>query len=368
MNFEYLISRLHKDKRIRIGAHAFFWLGELFLNWYSTTISFNTYNKMGDQFIWQLAIVNTLNLMLVYYPLIYAIIPILKARRYISGIFGIAFLLITYSLGSVLSEKAVLLNCSHCMALLKENKDGYYYFLHRDWLNRFFAKLASMGVLISLVFSISVPVAIKIALGSFRQQLAAVQLAKENVELEFNFLKSQVNPHFLFNALNNIYGLILKKETTIAAETVARLAEFMRYTLHCPESDRMPVQKEVRLLADYIDLEKIRLNHTAVNFELVDEGEKHFLPSLLFMPLIENAFKYSADQSGAAIDIKLSLSTNTLQLDISNTIDPNRQLSAAGGIGLQNLKKRLELYYPGNYRYEAIDTDLYYTAKLRIKL
>ena len=254
------------------------------------------------------------------------------------------------------------------MSLLKENKDGYYHFLQSDWPNRLFAKLASMGVLISLVFSISVPLAIKIALGSFRQQLAAVQLAKENVELEFNFLKSQVNPHFLFNALNNIYGLILKKETTIAAETVARLAEFMRYTLHSPENDRMPAQKEVRLLKDYIELEKIRLNHTTVNFDLVDEGEKHFLPSLLFMPLIENAFKYSADQRGAAINISLSLGTNTFQLDISNTIDPNRQLSAAGGIGLQNLKKRLELYYPLNYHYEVIETEQLYTAKLRINL
>jgi len=368
MNFEYFINRLHKEQRIRISAHVLFWLGELLLNWYSTTISFNTYNKMGNRFIWQLAAVNTLNLMLVYYPLIYGLIPLLKARQLLLSIIGIVFLIITYSLASVLSENAILLNCSHCMTLLKDNKDGYYHFLHRDWVNRFFAKLASMGILISLVFSISVPVAIKIALSSFRQQLAAIQLAKENIELEFNFLKSQVNPHFLFNSLNNIYGLILKKETKVAAETVARLAEFMRYTLHSPESDPMPVQKEIRLLEDYIDLEKIRLNHTTVHFNFTDDSEPLFLPSLLFMPLIENAFKFSADQRGATININLTLGVNTIKLAVSNTIDPDRQLNAAGRIGLQNLNKRLELYYPSSHHYEVIDTGQLYTAKLKINL
>ena len=368
MNFEYVITRLHSNARIRIMAHLLFWLGELLLNWYSSSISFNTYNTFGNRFIWQLAAVNTLNLILVYYPLIYWFVPLLKARKYGLGVIGMFFSLILYSMGSILSENAILLNCSDCMEALKIQNNGYYHFLQRDLLTRLFAKVASMGVLISLIFSVSVPVAIKIALESFKQQLVAVRLAKENVELEFNFLKSQVNPHFLFNSLNNIYGLILKNDNNKAADIVARLAEFMRYTLHSPGSDQMPLQKEVDLLRGYIELEKIRLNHTTVEATLDTNGENLVLPSLLLVPLIENAFKYSADQAGATIAIQLYIRAGMVIFNVRNTRDENRELHASGGIGLKNLKKRLELYYPGKYSYEVTSNEQSYTVNLEINL
>lgn len=368
MNFEYIVTRLHSDIRVRIMAHVLFWLAELLLNWYSNSISFNTYNSFGNLFMWRLSIVNTLNLILVYYPLIYWLVPLLKGKKYWSGVIGMFFLLVLYSLGSVLSENVILLNCPDCMGELKIHNNGYYHFLQRDLFNRLFAKLATMGVLISLTFSLSVPVAIKIALESFLQQLAAIQLAKENVELEFNFLKSQVNPHFLFNSLNNIYGLILNNDNNKAAGTVARLAEFMRYTLHSPGSDQMPLQKEINMLRDYIELEKIRLNHTTVEANLDPGQEDQVLPSLLLVPLIENAFKYSADQPGANIRIQLYIKEGKLMLNVSNTLDENRQLHAGGGIGLQNLKKRLELYYPGRYYYEVKNKEQLYAVNLEINL
>ncbi|MGY3211948.1 sensor histidine kinase [Mucilaginibacter sp. HD30] len=368
MNFEYVITRLHSYTRLRIMVHVLFWLGCLLLNWYNNSISFNTYDNFANLFMWQLAGVNTINLILVYYPLIYWCVPLLKAKKYGSGIIGIIVLLILYTLGITLSENAMLLNCAACMAELKAHNNGYYHFLQSDLLNRLFAKIASMGVLISLLFSLSVPVAIKIALGAFRQQLAAVQLAKENVELEFNFLKSQVNPHFLFNSLNNIYGLILKNENNKAAGIVARLAEFMRYTLHSPGTDQMPLRKEVDLLRDYIELEKIRLNHTTVTANLDIHEDNHVLPSLLLVPLIENAFKYSADEPGATITIQLYTQAERLTFKVTNALDENRQLNAGGGIGLKNLKKRLDLYYAGKYTYEVKKNAQFYAVNLEISL
>lgn len=368
MNLEGLSEKIYSRKPLRISAHVLFWLAELLLTWYTTIISFNTYKNLGGLLIWELSLVNTLNLALFYYPLVYWFIPRIRQKKYFYGIAGIIALLIFYSLVNTLAEKYLLTRCTDCMALLKTSNKDYYEFLGRNVPNRLFAKLASFGILIGLVFSISVPLAIKIALQAFRQQLAAIKLAKENVELEFNFLKSQVNPHFLFNALNNIYGLILKNENDKAAGTVARLAEFMRYTLHSPDQERMPLQKEIKLLQDYIDLEKIRLNHTTVKAAFDANREQQELPSLLLVPLIENAFKYSADQPGAEINIRLHIKESKLQLQVTNTIDANRQLNAAGGIGLQNLKKRLELYYPANYHYQATDTGLLYTTQLEINL
>jgi signal transduction histidine kinase len=368
MNLESLSDKIYSRPQLRIGAHLLFWLCELVIFWYTTIISFNTYKNMGNRLIWELSIANTLNLALFYYPLVYLLIPQLKKKRYLIGIAGIVGLLLFYSLINALAEKLLLLRCDPCMLLLKVSNNDYYQFLQRNLPNRLLAKVATFGIMIGLIFSISVPLAIKIALQSFRQQMAAIKLAKENVELEFNFLKSQVNPHFLFNSLNNIYGLILKNENVIAAETVARLAEFMRYTLHSSDSDRMPLQKELQLLRDYIDLEKIRLNHTVVTFDLDPGQENPVLPSLLLVPMIENAFKYSADQLGATISIRLHISGNKLELKVTNTIDENRRLNAAGGIGLQNLTKRLNLYYPGNYNYKVTDTGWLYITKLEINL
>lgn len=368
MDLEKLSEKIHTHKQFRISAHLLFWLAEVLLTWYTTIISFNTYRNLGNLLIGELSVINTLNITLFYYPLVYLCIPQLQKKRYFAGLAGIIGLLLVYTLVNSLTEKMVLLRCAECMQMLKTSNNDYYQFLHRDLLSRLLAKIAGMGMLIGLVFSVSVPLAIKIAIQSFRQQIVAVKLAKENVELEFNFLKSQVNPHFLFNSLNNIYGLILKKENEKAAGTVARLAEFMRYTLYSPGSDQAPVQKEIKLLQDYIDLEKIRLNHTTVNFELEAQNENQVLPSLLLVPLIENAFKYSADQPKAAINIRLTIKANKLQLIVTNTVDVNRQLHASGGIGLQNLKKRLELYYPGNFNYEATEIGQLYISHLTINL
>ncbi|MDB5089483.1 MAG: hypothetical protein JWR09_3477 [Mucilaginibacter sp.] len=368
MNFESLSQKLHTRKGFRIGAHLLFWLSELLLSWYTTIISFNAYNNFNDHTIWQLSFINTLNLVLVYYPLVYVILPGFKKGRYVPGILGIVTLLILYSFVNTLSEKELMITCDHCMQQLKANNHDYYQFLQRDLLNRLFAKVASMGMLIGLIFSISVPLVIKVALQSFRQQIAAVKLAKENVELEFNFLKSQVNPHFLFNSLNNIYGLILKNENTKAAGTVARLAEFMRYTLYNSNNDKMSLQKEVQLLKDYIELEQIRLNHTHVEFDIKLDDNAYELPTLLLVPLIENAFKYSADSPGTCIGIQLSTRSGQLHLQVSNTIDENRQLQQTGGIGLQNLKKRLNLYYPEKHEYHYKLTDKDYTATITIEL
>ena len=368
MNFESLSQKLHTRKDFRIGAHLLFWLWELLLTWYTTIISFNNYRNFNDHTIWQLSFINTLNLVLVYYPLVYVILPGFKKGRLMAGILGITVLLILYSLVSTLSEKELVITCDYCMQRLKENGHDYYQFLQLDLLSRLLAKVASMGMLIGLIFSISLPLAIKIALQLFRQQITAVKLAKENVELEFNFLKSQVNPHFLFNSLNNIYGLILKNENSKAAGTVARLAEFMRYTLYNSNNDKMPLQKEVQLLKDYIELEQIRLNHTNVKFDIILDDNIYELPTLLLVPLIENAFKYSADTPGAFISIKLTVEMGQLSLNLINMVDENRQLQQPGGIGLENLKKRLNLYYPGKHDYHFRLSDKDYTATITFEL
>lgn len=368
MNFSYLTGKLATNRSYRISAHLLFWTLELLVYWYSSFISFNYYKNFGNLVIFQLALLNTISLALIYYPLVYFLMPLFFKRKYIIAALGMLALLILYGLMNTLVEQLVITNCTNCMAQLKTSNYDYYYFLHNFFINRLFVKVVSFGLLIGLVFSVSVPLAIKVALQSFRQQLEAVQLARENVELEFNFLKAQLNPHFLFNSLNNIYGLILTKENDKAAGTVARLSEFMRYVLYNDTEEKVPLSKEIQLLKDYIELEKIRLNHTAVTLEISSDNGNYKLPILLLMPVIENAFKFGADRPDAQISILLHIQDGQLQLQVSNTLDEDRQLQQTGGIGLQNLKKRLQLYYPAKYDYRYYKQGDLYTVNIRVEL
>ncbi|NCD68573.1 sensor histidine kinase [Mucilaginibacter agri] len=368
MTFNTLIGKLHTDPRYRVSGHLLFWTGELLVGWYTTVISFNSYQRFPDQSIWLLTLCNTLSLAIVYYPLVYVLLPMASKKRYMLALAGFVALVIVNALISIYTEQVLILHCDSCMLALKEGNINYYRFLQSNIFNRLFAKLATMGQLIGLVFSLSVPLAIHIALMAFRQQLAALRLAKENIELEFNFLSSQVNPHFLFNSLNNIYGLILNKENAKAADTVARLAGLMRYTLNPPDGDRSTLDKELRLLKDYIDLERIRLNYARVLLHVDIRDPQKALPVLLFMPLVENAFKYSPDIEGSIIRIKITSDDSTLHLIVKNRIDEDRLLQERSGIGLQNLNKRLGLHYPGKHTYSVDRTDENYTANIILQL
>ena len=368
MDLKRLSEKLHGDQKTRVLAHLVFWVLQFLLNWYLTSISFNAYRMFSQTVLALLALAGTLNLALVYYPLVYYVLPRLRKGKYLFAVLGILFLLFGYTFINTISEELILNRCASCILLLKGNDNGYYQFLHMPWPNRMFSKLAGLGVFFMLAFSICIPLAIKIGLQSFRQQLAAVRLAKENVELEFSFLKSQVNPHFLFNSLNNIYGLILKNENAKAAGTVARLSEFMRYSLYNSTSDKMPFGRELQLLKDYVALEKIRLNFTKVELSIDIDKDDHDFPTLLLMPVVENAFKYSADLLGAYIHIQLKISDNKLFFKVENTVDVDRQLQSTGGIGLQNLKKRLNLYYPNSHQYEQGMSETMYVAQIAISL
>nr|WP_255497499.1 sensor histidine kinase [Pedobacter sp. AK013] len=206
------------------------------------------------------------------------------------------------------------------------------------------------------------------AIQSFRSNIRALELAKENLQLEFNFLKAQLNPHFLFNAMNNIYGLILSGDKEKSAGLVSRLSELLRYTLYDSNEDLMPIEKELKLMSDYIELEKVRLNDTKVNFKWqLDHNDYHIAP-LLLIPLIDNAFKYNSDEEGSYIDIFLDVLQGRFRFAIENDIGEEQKGRAVGGIGINNLKKRLNLYYKNNHWYETSVLNGVYSVNLTIQL
>lgn len=225
----------------------------------------------------------------------------------------------------------------------------------------------SLGLPLGIIFMLGMPISIKVGLAALRNAYAKAELIKEKAKLELDFLKSQFNPHFLFNSLNNIYGLILRGSIAQSASVIAHLSELLRYTIYEANNEWMPIAQETKLIANYLELEKIRLNHTKVSMDLTIENPLVQLPSLLLMPLVENAFKHTEDAPGAFVHLVIHVSQKQLYFMEENTVGDAKE-NKYGGLGLQHLRKRLAFFYPDRHQYELNEQANRYRVTLTCKL
>lgn len=362
-------SLLYPHKPLRIAFHAIFWAFLFGIKWYLTLITFNVYGGFPTGIVALLNLTGTGLVAVCYYVLVYAIWKqVYGKRRYFKGFAMLAVMLILYTLADALIERLVLNSCANCMLLLKEHQPGYYNLIRSGIINIVLKRLLSLGTPFSLILTLFIPLCLKTTLNAYRSSIDSLKLAKENIQLEFNFLKAQLNPHFLFNTMNNIYGLIIKGDRDRSANLVSRLSELLRYILYDSAGDSAQLAKEIKLLNDYIELEKVRLNFTAVVFNCHTDNANYEIAPLLLIPLVENAFKFSADEPGSFISIFLDVINGRLRFTVDNNIDTELTRSGPGGIGLDNLQKRLALYYPQKFWYEATVYEKTYSVNLTIQL
>ena len=176
---------------------------------------------------------------------------------------------------------------------------------------------------------------------------SAQQLRLEKQQAELSYLKSQTNPHFLFNTLNNIYSLTLVK-SDLAPEAVMRLSKILRYMLYEAAGEHISIEQELKVINDYIALEQLRYDDSLrVNFNYNIEDMKQSLPPLLLMPLVENAFKHGVSETrvNPFVDIHLTLQNRQLVFVIKNSIENISGNEVKENIGLANLRRQLELLY-----------------------
>jgi two-component system, LytTR family, sensor kinase len=244
----------------------------------------------------------------------------------------------------------------------------YYYnylevFISNDFqlfINSFMDKIFIVGVAVALKqYSVS-------------QQLRQREqvLINEKREAELNFLKSQINPHFLFNTLNNIYSLARKKSDK-TPEVVLKLSKLLRFVLYETENKKIAVSREIQFITDYIELEKIRYDDKLkINFDCdVDDFNSQITP-LLLIPLVENAFKHGASEaiSTTFINITFEVKKDFLIFTIENSVENNSiNYKASDGIGLQNLKRQLEIIYP-SFDLEIIEENFKFRVNLKLDL
>jgi two-component system LytT family sensor kinase len=207
----------------------------------------------------------------------------------------------------------------------------------------------------------------------FRYDRRNQRLEKEHIENELRFLKSQMNPHFLFNAINSIYVLI-RKDPALAEHTLARFSDMLRYQLYDCATDYIPIEKEITYLENYIQLEQLRKGSMLhLDYETQETVRDFSMAPLLLMPLVENAFKFVSSNTHRENQVRIRLRCDHphFQLEISNTVDEaekGARREAAGGVGMENVRRRLELLYPGRHLLEIDPGREYYTVSLKLQV
>jgi sensor histidine kinase YesM len=192
------------------------------------------------------------------------------------------------------------------------------------------------------------------------------------LEAELNALKAQVHPHFLFNTLNNLYALSLNQSSK-SPQLILNLSNILRYILYECNTDEVQLNQEIAMLQQFISLEKLRYeDRLDITFNIYGDTEGKLIAPLLMLPLIENAFKHGAgEQIGDSwININLYVMRDDLKLKVSNSKAGNSDKTAGktGNIGLQNLKKRLELIYPSTHSFKIMDDKDTFLAILDLRL
>jgi len=225
------------------------------------------------------------------------------------------------------------------------------------------------GIIISCYISL-LSVVIRFGVDWFRNQQIRLELINKNQASELALMKSQINPHFLFNTLNNIYSLANRHDDK-ALDAMVKLSGIMRYLIYDAQADRVSLSREVEYLENYLDLQRLRLRDPgSVIYSMDGEMGELKIALMLLIPFVENAFKHGDKKAKTpAIQIELNVNSNLLYFRVRNSI-PEREIEKdqTEGIGLSNLKKRLGILYPESHKLKITDQNGIYQAYLEIKL
>ncbi len=357
-------------KKLRFACHCFMWLIFTFL------IQVNLFfdSRLPLEITFAFACRSLICNMTVFYLFFYFILPktILK-NRIITAVLSIPFCIILW----------ILLN-HYCLIFIDQHfemESPYYKDSIAANVNSSFAEIISprhiLVVLIPVFYSISPFFFIKIVFDIlrfyskwFKSERRSAHLEIEKLNLEKDFLRSQLNPHFLFNTLNNLYGLSLRNDQR-TPEVIMQLSEMMRYTLYESDAGMVLLSKELVFLKNYVLLEKMRYkNNKDIVFNLDDsQVDIQMIAPLLTFTFIENAFKYGLKlKNEGFLKIDISIANNVFYFSIINDKEENVEEKEFGGIGTDNIRKRLELLYPDKHKLKMEDRGQSFWVEMKINL
>jgi two-component system LytT family sensor kinase len=288
---------------------------------------------------------------------------ILVPRLYTTGKYGWFALFVVLSL--------VLMGCLYELADLLVKIDMPEHVNRHPRGPRPYRYISFFGVFNGLI-ALAVSTSVRITNELVKNEKQRKELENQTLKSELSFLKSQVNPHFLFNTLNNIYSLSLSRSEK-APEAIMKLSQLLRYMLYETDDKNVSLEKEIAHIEDYISLQRMRLTDQ-VEVILEKKGSlsgKHIEP-LLLIPFVENAFKHGIHtQFPSFIKINITVEGEFLIFKVTNSIVPNSAeypKDKNSGIGLSNVEKRLNLLYPDRYALDTNVTEKEYAVSLKINL
>lgn len=327
--------------------HLFFWM-LVFGVWYF--LRYQDYTTPGQAMA--VTAVKVADLALLIYCTNYLLIPQLFYKKKYGWFFILFVIMIVTS--SLLKMKVIgLLTGDVQMAQLSGDLKTRIY---DNVIPHFFLVIAGAAARLMIDYA------------GLQQRMA--ETAKEKAEAELNFLKSQINPHFLFNSLNSVYFLI-DKSNTEARRSLHKFSDMLRYQLYELNGAKIPIEREVNYLRDYVDLQKLRRDeHYTVSFNSDEEVKDFVIEPLLLVPFVENAFKHISHYSDQDnfIDLALSRRNGSFTFTIKNSKEPAKTTESHGGIGLTNVKRRLELLYPDQYSLRIDESGALYQVQLTLQI
>lgn len=347
----------HKGYDLSYKHHVVFWVAYFIFN----VLRWTGLNDDLDGALKTNLIEFPLHIAITYFNLYYLMPKYIYTQKYVRYGFFLA-----------LSLLVILLVKYEVTYLILSN--GYWPNVVIDVLDGLTFKYA-LETVIGEFYVVSFVTALKITLDWMRENDKIHMLEKEQLTTELKFLRSQVSPHFFFNTLNNIYSLTLEKSDKAPA-VILKLSEFMRYLLYSTNKPRQDLKNELDSIQNYIDLERIRFDDSLqIDVAISGELEHKKIAPMLLIPLVENCFKHGANKSIGKVDICIDAKVvdDFLYFKVSNTL-PTKGVSKPEflencGIGLSNVKKRLELGYdPKDYALEIFEQEDKYRVNLKLKV
>jgi hypothetical protein len=244
--------------------------------------------------------------------------------------------------------------------------DGY---THKEWY--FYSILYIVQTTSITLFIVIFVGMLRFATEWFEFEARKKAVENEKLTAELNFLKAQINPHFLFNTLNNLYYLVYTKSDN-ATIIIDKLSKMMRYMIYDTNHPKVLLSKEIEYMENYIDLERLRLNNEIpIRLQIKGNTDDVKIVPLVFITFLENAFKHgvSSNQKGAWVDVNILLRGRECVYTVENSkLGTSPNANGKSGIGLQNVQRRLELSYPEDYNLEIDDSPDRYKVQLKILL
>lgn len=327
--------------------HLFFWM-LVFGAWYF--LRYEDYRHPAIAF--RVTFIKVVDLAAMIYITNYILLPKLFYKKHYAGFIISLFIMIIISsilkmniLGRVMDNPGLFSLSGNLKARIYDNI-----------IPHFFLVIAGAAVKLMVDYS------------ALQRRMA--EMAKEKAEAELSFLKSQINPHFLFNSLNSVYFLI-NKENPEARQALHKFSDMLRYQLYEMNGAKIPIEKEITYLKDYVDLQKLRKDENyAVEFSCSPDVKGFSIEPLLLIPFVENAFKHISHKANEKNFIRLDISRHNGQFNftVENSKGAERTTELQGGIGLNNVKRRLELLYPEKHKLQIKNDQTFYKIDLELEI